>query len=86
MSSYSLIPPPANGGMQEYVIASALTTKSEVGLGHARMECDSMHAAIEHTKKGTSIFIPSMWKTAIHIAKELCQNVKVTITSKGSTR
>ena len=37
--------------------------------GHTQMECDSMHAAIEHAKKGTSIFIPSMRDTIIHMAR-----------------
>ena len=37
--------------------------------GHTQMECDSMHAAIEHAKKSTSIFIPSMWDTVIHMAR-----------------
>ena len=37
--------------------------------GHTQMECDSMHAAIEHAKKSTSIYIPSMWDTVVHMAR-----------------
>ena len=33
------------------------------------MECDSMHAAIEHAKRKTNIYIPSQWDTIIHMAR-----------------
>lgn len=37
--------------------------------GHTQMECDSMHSATEHAKKGTSIYHPDQWDTAIHMAR-----------------
>ena len=37
--------------------------------GHTQMECDSMHSAIEHAKKGTSIYHPDQWDTVIHMAR-----------------
>ncbi|CAC5379351.1 unnamed protein product [Mytilus coruscus] len=37
--------------------------------GHTHMECDSMHAAIEHAKRKTNIYIPSQWDTVIHMAR-----------------
>ena len=37
--------------------------------GHTQMECDSMHAAIEHAKRKTNIYIPSQWDTIIHMAR-----------------
>ena len=36
---------------------------------HTQMECDSMHAAIEHAKKGTSIYHPDQWDTVVHMAR-----------------
>ena len=38
--------------------------------GHTQMECDSMHAAIEHAKRRTSIYIPSQWDTVMHMARK----------------
>ena len=38
--------------------------------GHTQMECDSVHAAIEHTKKATSIFVPSQWDTIRTMARK----------------
>ena len=37
--------------------------------GHTHMECDSMHSAIEHAKKATSIYHPEQWDTAVHMAR-----------------
>ena len=37
--------------------------------GHTQMECVSMHSAIEHAKKGMSVFIPDQWDTVIHMAR-----------------
>ena len=37
--------------------------------GHTQMECDSMHSAIEHAKKRTSIFTPDQWDTIFHMAR-----------------
>ena len=37
--------------------------------GHTQMECDSVHATIEHTKKATSIFVSSQWDTIITMAR-----------------
>lgn len=38
--------------------------------GHTQMECDSMHAAIEHAKRRTAIYIPSQWDTVVHMARK----------------
>ena len=38
--------------------------------GHTHMECDSMHSAIEHAKKKTSIFVPSQWDTVVRLARK----------------
>lgn len=37
--------------------------------GHTQMECDSMHAAIEHAKKQTSLYIPEQWDTIFQMAR-----------------
>jgi len=34
------------------------------------MECDSIHSAIEHAKKNTSIFVPSQWETVVRLARK----------------
>ena len=33
------------------------------------MECDSMHSAIEHAKKQTSLYVPEQWDTIFQMAK-----------------
>ena len=38
--------------------------------GHTQMECDSVHAAIEHAKKATSIYVPSQWDTVITMSRK----------------
>ena len=37
--------------------------------GHTQMECDSMHATIEHAKRTNNIYIPSQWDTIIYNAR-----------------
>ena len=35
--------------------------------GHSQMESDSMHSAIENTKKYTNVYVP--WKTVVNLAR-----------------
>ena len=37
--------------------------------GHTHMECDSMHASIEHASRNAKIFIPSDWINVVKLAK-----------------
>ena len=37
--------------------------------GHSNMECDSIHITIEHSKKNTSVYVPSNWNTVISMAR-----------------
>lgn len=37
--------------------------------GHSQNECDSIHAAIEHAKKHTSVYYPHQWETIIQVAR-----------------
>ncbi|MES9882503.1 MAG: hypothetical protein ABW185_16670 [Sedimenticola sp.] len=38
--------------------------------GHSEMECDSVHAAIEHTKSLTKVHVPSQWETVVTLARK----------------
>ena len=38
--------------------------------GHSEMESDSIHAAVEHAKKGANIYEPSQWDTIIAKARK----------------
>ena len=38
--------------------------------GHSEMECDSIHATIEHAKKRTRVYVPSQWETVITLARK----------------
>ena len=38
--------------------------------GHSQMESDSMHSAIENTKKYTKVYVPSQWKTVVNLARK----------------
>ena len=33
------------------------------------MECDSIHASIEHAKKLTKVYVPSQWETVVRLAR-----------------
>ena len=33
------------------------------------MECDSIHATIEHAKKNTSVYVPSQWHTVVSVTR-----------------
>ena len=37
--------------------------------GHTQMECDSMHAAIEHSKKNVSVYTVGEWCNIIRLAR-----------------
>ena len=37
--------------------------------GHSEMECDSMHAVIEHAKRNTNVYVPSQWDTVVTMAR-----------------
>lgn len=38
--------------------------------GHSEMECDSIHATIEHAKQLTKVYVPSQWETVITLARK----------------
>ena len=38
--------------------------------GHSQMESDSMHSAIENTKKCTKVYVPSQWETVVNLARK----------------
>lgn len=37
--------------------------------GHTQMECDSMHSAIEHAKRQTTLYVPEQWDTIFQMAR-----------------
>lgn len=37
--------------------------------GHTHIECDSMHASIEHASHNANIFVPSDWCNVVTLAK-----------------
>lgn len=48
--------------------------------GHSQMECDSVHASIETTKKITPVFVPSHWNTLIALSRK--QNPYIAVPMK----
>lgn len=37
--------------------------------GNSQLECDSIHATIEHAKENPSVYVPSQWHTVVSVAR-----------------
>ena len=58
-----------SAALLHFAATSAEINQKILELGHTQIACDSMHSAIEFTKKPTSVYVPSQWDTIIAMAR-----------------